>query len=151
MIATWQVILGETRPVLTSSASMRAQRLSCFWLFAPPWTITHQAYLSMAFHKQECSTGLPFPPPPGDLPDPGIEPPSPVSHVLAGGFFTMEPPRKPFKCFTSFKTVTFGWGNIKISCVHLSTNGQCYFNYTPFFSYYFQLTPRYHMILFINI
>ena len=32
--------------------------------------------------------GLPFPPP-GDLPDPGIEPTSPAPPVLAGGFFTM--------------------------------------------------------------
>ena len=30
---------------------------------------------------------LPFPPP-GDLLDPGIEPKSPTSPVLAGGFFT---------------------------------------------------------------
>jgi len=35
-------------------------------------------------------SGLPFPPP-GDLPDPGIEPMSPA---LAGGFFTTEPPGK---------------------------------------------------------
>ena len=36
------------------------------------------------FSRQECLSGLPFPPP-GDLPDPGIEPASPA---LAGGFFT---------------------------------------------------------------
>ena len=30
--------------------------------------------------------GLPYPPP-GDLPNPGIELVSPVSHALAGGFF----------------------------------------------------------------
>ena len=41
----------------------------------------------MGFSRQECWSGLPFPPP-GDLPDPGIEPESPVSLVLAGGFFT---------------------------------------------------------------
>ena len=34
--------------------------------------------------------GLPFPPP-GDLPDPGIEPISPASPALAGGFFSTEP------------------------------------------------------------
>ena len=34
---------------------------------------------------------MPFSPP-GDLPDPGIEPKSPA---LAGGFFTTEPPEKP--------------------------------------------------------
>ena len=33
-------------------------------------------------------------PPPGDLPDPGIEPASPVSHALAGGFFTSGAPGK---------------------------------------------------------
>ena len=38
-------------------------------------------------------SGLPFPPP-GDLPDPGIEL-SPVSLALAGGLFTTEPPGKP--------------------------------------------------------
>jgi len=37
---------------------------------------------------------LPFPAP-GDLPDPGTEPTSPVSPVLVVGFFTTEPPGKP--------------------------------------------------------
>ena len=35
-----------------------------------------------------------------DLPDPGIEPTSPA---LAGGFFTAEPPRKPFSGLTYVK------------------------------------------------
>ena len=47
--------------------------------------------MSMEFSRQEYWSGLPFPPP-GDLPDPGIEPMSPA---LAGGFFTTEPPEKP--------------------------------------------------------
>ena len=38
---------------------------------------------------------MPFPPP-GDLPDPGIEPVSSASPALAGGFFTTELLRKPF-------------------------------------------------------
>ena len=41
----------------------------------------------MEFSRQEYGSGLPFPPP-GDLPDPGMEPGSPVSPALAGGFFT---------------------------------------------------------------
>ena len=53
-----------------------------------PWTIAHQAPLSMEFSRQEYWSGLPFPIP-GDLPDPGIEPTSLVSPALAGGFFTM--------------------------------------------------------------
>ena len=43
--------------------------------------LTHQAPLSMGFSRQEYWTGLPFPPP-GDLPDPGIEPTSPASPAL---------------------------------------------------------------------
>ena len=43
---------------------------------------------SMGFSRQEYWSGLPFPPP-GDFPDPGMEPTSPA---LAGGFFTTEPP-----------------------------------------------------------
>ena len=42
-----------------------------------PWTATCQAPLSMGFSGQEYWSGLPFPSP-GDLPDPGIEPGSPV-------------------------------------------------------------------------
>ena len=34
-------------------------------------------------------------PPPGDLPDPGVEPESSASPALAGGFFTPAPPGKP--------------------------------------------------------
>ena len=42
-----------------------------------PWTVTHQASLSMEFSSQEYRSGLPFSSP-GDLPDPGIEPMSPA-------------------------------------------------------------------------
>ena len=44
-------------------------------LFATPWTVAHQAPLSMEFSRQQYWSGLPFPPL-GDLPDSGIEPPS---------------------------------------------------------------------------
>ena len=55
---------------------MHAKLLCCIRLFATPWTVTHQAPLSMGFSKQEHWSGLPCPPP-GDLPDSGIEPVSP--------------------------------------------------------------------------
>ena len=42
-------------------------------LFATPWTVAHQAPLSMGFSRQEYWSGWPFPPP-EDLPDPEIEP-----------------------------------------------------------------------------
>ena len=56
-----------------------------------PWTVAHQDPLSVGFSRQEHGSGLPFPSP-GDLPDPGIEPGSPV---LAGSFFTTKPLGKP--------------------------------------------------------
>ena len=55
--------------------------------FATLWTVIYQAPLSMGFSRQEYWSELPFPPP-GDLPDSGIELVSLMSHVLAGGFFT---------------------------------------------------------------
>ena len=57
-----------------------------------PWTIAHQASLSMGFPRQEYWSGLPFPFP-GDLTHPGI---NPKTLALAGEFFITEPPGKPF-------------------------------------------------------
>ena len=68
--------------------------VSCLQLFVNPRTVAHQASLSMGLSQKEYWSGLPFPCP-GGLPDPGIEPTSPASPALAGGFFTSEPPGKP--------------------------------------------------------
>ena len=53
-----------------------------------PWTVARQAPQSMGLSRQEHWSGLPCPPP-GDLPDPGIDPTSLVSPALAGGFCTL--------------------------------------------------------------
>ena len=69
---------------------MLVYMLSCFshdQLFVTPWTVAHQAPLFMRFSRQEFWNGLPFPPP-GDLPDPGIEPTFLMSPALIGEFFT---------------------------------------------------------------
>ena len=60
--------------------------LSLVRLFVTTWTIARQAPLSMGFSWQEDCSGMPCPPP-GDLPDPWIEPVSLKSPALAGGFF----------------------------------------------------------------
>ena len=52
--------------------------LSHVQLFVTPWTVSHQAPLSVGDFRQEDWSGLPCPPP-GDLPDPGIEPISPAT------------------------------------------------------------------------
>ena len=52
-----------------------------------PWTVACQTPLSMGFPRQEYWSEL-LCPPPGDLPDPRIEPTSLASPVLAGRLFT---------------------------------------------------------------
>ena len=65
---------------------MKVKLLSHVLLFVTPWTVAHQVPLSMGFSRREYWNGLPFPSP-GDLPDPGIEPGSPVLQA-----FRSEPP-----------------------------------------------------------
>ena len=54
------------------------------------WTVACQAPLSSGFPRQEHANG----PTPGDLPDPGLQPMSPMIAALEGGFFTTELPGK---------------------------------------------------------
>ena len=69
------------------------QSLICdpYGLFVTPWTIAHQAPLSVGLSRQECWSGLPCPPP-GDLPNPGIEPRPPA---LQADSLPSELPGKP--------------------------------------------------------
>ena len=69
---------------------MKVKSLSRAQLFVTPWTVAYQAPQSMRFSRQEYWSGLPFPSP-GDLPDPGIKPRSPV---LESDALTSEPPGK---------------------------------------------------------
>ena len=57
------------------------RRFSCVRLFVTLWTVTCQAPLSMGFFRQDYWSGLPRLSP-GELPDPGIEPTSPVAPAL---------------------------------------------------------------------
>ena len=68
--------------------------------FSTPWTVAHQALLSIEFPRQECWSGWPFPSP-GDLPNPGTEPRSLTSPALSGGFLPRAPPGKPILKETS--------------------------------------------------
>ena len=68
--------------------------LSRVWLFVMPWTVAHQAPLSMGFSRQEYWSGLLLPS--RDLPDLGIKTESPPP-ALAGGFLTLGPPEKPLR------------------------------------------------------
>ena len=80
--------LGKTRVCVCVCVCMRT--LSCFGcvrLFATPWTLAHQALLSMGFSRQEYWRGLPWPPS-GVLPNPRVKSVSLMSPALAGRFFT---------------------------------------------------------------
>ena len=71
---TFGEVLRSLTHIFTVQFSSATQ--SCLTL-AAPWTVAHQASLSMGFSKQEYWSGLPFTSP-GDLPNPGIEPRSPT-------------------------------------------------------------------------
>ena len=89
-------------------------------LFVTLWTIACQAPLSLGFFRQEYWRGLPSPPP-GDLPNPGIEPMSLTSPALAAVSLTLASPEKPIgtlKLFNS-KWLDF-WVEIRGSVGYLS-------------------------------
>ena len=67
---------------------VHAKSLCCIWLFVTLWTVAHHTLLSMGFSTQEYCSGLPCPPPPGDLPNPGIKLSFLMPPALAGRFFT---------------------------------------------------------------
>ena len=71
---------------------VQAKLLQACLIFVTPWTVAHQAPLSVGFSRQGFWSGLPFPSP-GDLPHPGIKPASLTSPALADGFFTSSPTR----------------------------------------------------------
>ena len=88
-----QYHLSKTDVVSTLSyrlSRLYACMLSCFshvQFCETLWTVACQAPLSVGFSRQEYWSGLPLPPP-GDLPNPGVEPMSLMSPALAGRFLT---------------------------------------------------------------
>ena len=87
----------------SSLSKEKCQSLSHIRLFATLWTIAHQAPLSMGFSRQECWSGLPFPPP-GNLPNLGIKPRSPA---LKADSLPPEPWREPTISKEKFKCVAW--------------------------------------------
>ena len=82
-----QCFLAE---VYSSDTKVKVKSLSHVRLFLTPWTVAYQVPPSVGFSRQEYWSGLPFPSP-GDLPNPGIEPRSPV---LQTDSLPSEPPGK---------------------------------------------------------
>ena len=90
--------------------------LSHAWLFETLWTVDHQVPLPLGFFRQEYWSRLPFPTP-GDLPDPGIKPVSPVSPALQMDSLPAEPlgiiQMKLWKELKKTKNITYA-----VSTVH---------------------------------
>ena len=85
---------------------------------ATPWTVACQVPLSMGFPRQEYCSGLPFPFS-GDLPNPGFEPASPA---LADGFFTTDPPGKPFIIYPGWIHVGYEFAH-EFMCKNITLGG----------------------------
>ena len=105
-------------PEKQNQQGQSVQSLSRVRLCATPWTVAHQAPLSMIFSRQEHWSGSSCPPP-GDLPDPWIDPLSLASPALAGGFFTTEPLRK----LPNYYLAISGSSSTQIT-LYLSTPGE---------------------------
>ena len=78
----WVGTLGQEDPL---EKEMATHFSTLAWRI--PWTEEPGRLQSMGFSRQEHWNGMPCPLP-EDLPDPGIEPVSVMSHALAGRFFT---------------------------------------------------------------
>ena len=92
----WILILGIS--LASSSVVCVKSPQTCSSLCA------HRAPLSMGFSRQGCWSGLPFPSP-GNLPNPGVKPMSPVYSAWGGGWgvsLPLAPPGKPFFSVTSW-------------------------------------------------
>ena len=91
---------------------------SCCLVFATPWTVVHQAPLSIGFFRQECWSGLPFLSP-GDLPNPGIETGSPG---LQEDSLATELPGKPLRIIYEER---HSWGLTGCICCCCSLTKWC--------------------------
>ena len=83
----WSVLISghNSWPILNYIIYVQSH-FSCVQLFATLWTVARKSPLSMGFSRQEYWSGL-WCPPPGDPPDPGIEPVSLRSPTLGGRVF----------------------------------------------------------------
>ena len=86
-VGDWSMWIGHQRLLTVCVCSVLSDSL---W---PPWTVAHQAPLSIEFSRQEYWSGLPFPTP-EDHPNPGIKLMSFVSLASAGRFCITASPGK---------------------------------------------------------
>ena len=82
------------------------------------WTVARQAPLFIGFSRQEYWSGS-LCPPPGNLPDLGIEPESLAFPAWADKFFSIEPPGKPIVSMLPTHSDTKWWEETVSLCPHV--------------------------------
>ena len=102
----WPICSPMTRPrdqgcLLPFSCSLMLRRSSRVQLFATPWSLSAPGSSAVRFSKQDCWSELPCPPP-GSLPNAGIEP---VSPALQADSLTNDPVGKPFLSTKGLQTM----------------------------------------------
>ena len=78
----------------------------------------------MEFSRQEYWSGLPWPPP-GDLPDPGIELVFLTSPALGGGFFTTSATWEALKCALNSKSAAAAAAVVIVIIITTSSSSIC--------------------------
>ena len=86
------------------------------------WFVAHQAPLAMGFSRQEYWSGLPFPLP-GDLPNPGTEPESPVSPELQVDSLLLSHRRSPQNKYNQGKSDPHHLGVRNVTLIFLNQVG----------------------------
>ena len=97
------ILLFKNVMILMTLLLLLLSRFSRVRLCATPWTVAHQAPLSMGFPRQECWSELPFPHPGRGSSQHRDQTQNSSISCIAGRLFTTEPPGKP----TATITVTF--------------------------------------------
>ena len=103
--------VSELKHTLLNFSSCMLSFQFCLTL-CNPVDFGRQAPVSMGFSRQEYWSGLPFPPP-GDLPDPGIEPNSLTSSALANQLFSTSGTWEALTLLNSYQKTEFPGGNKK--------------------------------------
>ena len=117
-LLTSRTVREHVSHVLTTLCTC-VQLLSHVRLSVTPWTVAHQAPLSMVSLQAGILDWVPFSSS-RNLPNPGIKPKSPVSPALAGRFLTTEPPEKPTQFMARREEEPDVWGSLATLPPHLT-------------------------------
>ena len=94
---------------------LHAHVLSRAQLFAAPWTVAHQAPLSVRFPRQEYQSGLPFPSP-GDLPKPKSLTSSSyiISYICKRVLYHWKAHEEPGTCTKKSRVTKVSWVQMRV-------------------------------------